>query len=199
MNIFLAIVNLLLLGIAVYIFFFRKKKDEKGPLSDMEGMDLLEFQQNLKALIEELNVVANTNIISMEEKKKQVEETIKLADARINEIKYLLERNKLKKQGEHKEAISDMSKPEDQRAVETPAEVKPDIKKDEIKEKPAPSRLIATGLEDNEENAAENKPAGREKYQHINSLLKNGLSVDEIAKVTGLTRGEIELIRNIKL
>jgi DNA-binding NarL/FixJ family response regulator len=42
------------------------------------------------------------------------------------------------------------------------------------------------------------KQTGRDRYQHINSLINNGLSVDEIAKVTGLSRGEIELIRNLK-
>ena len=59
---------------------------------------------------------------------------------------------------------------------------------------------MQTGMEETSELAAlpdVQKPV-KDKYQHISILIKNGLSVEEIAKVTGFTRGEIELVRNIK-
>jgi hypothetical protein len=192
----LTLLNLALIGCVVFILFFRKNPQENKLLSDLEGIDLLEFQQNLKSLIDELNVVANTNILGMEDKKKQVEEIIKSADARINEMKYLIERNQLRRQAEYKEAISEVQE-EPAKHHEIIAE--PSNSNGREKETVFVSKLVATGLEELEEDPRpEHKAAGRDKYQHINSLIKNGLSVDEIAKVTGLTRGEIELVRNIK-
>ncbi len=198
MFITLVVLNLILIAVVVFLLIKLNKPRESGPMSELEGIDLIEFQQNLKSLIDELSVIANTRIIAMEEVKKSVEQTMKAATERINEMKYLMERNQLRRQAEYKEAIHDT--PSEIPAAEKSDSLEGDNTQD-VKDTPAVSRLVVNGLEDNAEAPVMDKDfkaAGRDKYQHINTLLNNGLSVDEIAKVTGLTRGEIQLIRNIK-
>lgn len=190
----LIILNVILLFMAGYLFYKNRKDTSRSEklFSDLEDMDLIEFQQNLKALIGELSRVAKTNVASMEEKKAETELVIKSADVRISEIKYLLERNQLKRQAEYKEAINS--------PAETKAPVLPFEAPGPVKDVPGMSRMLITGMEDTADAVpAQEAPApAKDKYQHINSLIKNGLSIEEIAKVTGLTRGEIELVRNIK-
>ena len=190
----LIILNVILLFLAAYLFYKNRKDTSRSEklFSDLEDMDLIEFQQNLKALIGELSHVAKTNVASMEEKKAETELVIKSADVRISEIKYLLERNQLKRQAEYKEAINS---PAEQKAQVLPFEAPVPAK-----DVQGMSRMLITGMEDTADSLpAQEAPApAKDKYQHINSLIKNGLSIEEIAKVTGLTRGEIELVRNIK-
>ena len=194
MTIFLVVFNVILICASVYLLYRNRKEIRRSEklFSDLEDIDLIEFQQNLKALIEELNRVARTNIAGMEEKKSETELVIKSADVRISEIKYLLERNQLKRQAEYKGAIN-----------ETPAQPQSGLSSEpeaQAREPQGLSRMIITGMEEtfSEMPAEEAKAPAKDKYQHINGLIKNGLSVEEIAKVTGLTRGEIELVRNIK-
>lgn len=194
MIIALVILNVILLIASGYLLYKNRKDTSRSEklFSDLEDMDLIEFQQNLKALIDELSRVAKTNVASMEEKKAETEIVIKSADVRISEIKYLLERNQLKRQAEYKEAIN---APAEQTQINLPYEEPVNSK-----EAHGMSRMIITGMEDSQDQSpvTEVKAPAKDKYQHINSLIKNGLSVEEIAKVTGLTRGEIELVRNIK-
>ena len=194
MQILLVMLNVVLMAACVYLLYKNRKDLSRSEklFSDLEDIDLIEFQQNLKALIEELNRVARTNIAGMEEKKAETELVIKSADVRISEIKYLIERNQLKRQAEYKGAINEpMPQPAAPQAFDV--ETQP-------KEPQGISRMIITGMEEAAETAplSEAKAPVKDKYQHINSLIRNGLSVEEIAKVTGLTRGEIELVRNIK-
>lgn len=194
MIILLAVLNVFLMCAAAYLLYRNRKEINRSErlFSDLEDIDLIEFQQNLKALIEELNRVARTNIAGMEEKKAETELVIKSADIRISEIKYLLERNQLKRQAEYKGAINETVQ-QDMSGLSLEADA-------EVKVQQGLSRMIITGMEETyrESPSAEVKAPVKDKYQHINSLIKNGLSVEEIAKVTGLTRGEIELVRNIK-
>lgn len=199
MTILLVILNVVLMALTIYLLYKNRRDTSRSDklFSDLEDIDLIEFQQNLKGLIEELNRVAKTNITGMEDKRTETELTIKSADVRINEIKYLMERNQLKRQAEYKGAINEPAeqKPAEHKAVKLSFEEEPGIK-----EPQGISRMIITGMEERFETppAADTKAPVMDKYQHINNLIKNGLSVEEIAKVTGLTRGEIELVRNIK-
>jgi uncharacterized phage infection (PIP) family protein YhgE len=187
-----------MIGLVILLLSLKKSTPQKKSelSSELEGFDLIEFQQNLKNLIEELNSSAQSSIKEMEGKNSQLEETLRSADARINELKYLLERNQLRRQAEYKSAIN-----------EVPAVEPKDDDKDEdlFSFKPAeetflsPKFMLNTADEAREAAAIiESRQSGREKYQHINSLIKSGISIEEIAKTTGLSRGEIELIRNIK-
>lgn len=194
MEILLVILNLLLLGLAGFLFYKNRKEvgHSEKMFSDLEDMDLIEFQQNLKALIEELNRVTKTSITDMEEKKADVELIIKAADVRISEIKYLMERNKYKRQAEYKDAMTE--------PVADKSSVLPFENIIQSKELQDTQKLFITGMEETAELASlpdVQKPV-KDKYQHISSLIKNGLSIEEIAKVTGFTKGEIELVRNIK-
>jgi hypothetical protein len=194
MIILLVVLNVILLCAAAYLLYKNRKDiSRSGKLfSDLEDIDLIEFQQNLKALIEELNRVARTNVAAMESKKAETELMIKSADVRISEIKYLIERNQLKRQAEYKGEINETIRQESAAITFEQGAAQ--------KEPQGLSRMMITGMEETfpETPAAEAKAPAKDKYQHINGLIKNGLSVEEIAKVTGLTRGEIELVRNIK-
>jgi hypothetical protein len=192
MTTLLVVLNLMLVVAAVYLVYKNRKVTSRSEklFSDLEDLDLIEFQQNLKTLIDELNSVARTSIAGMEEKKAETEQIIKAADVRISEIKYLMERNQLKRQAEYKGAINE---PAGQKLMTLPFE-----ETGGVKEQQGISRMIITGMEETEGTGPEAKAPAKDKYQHINGLIKNGLSVEEIAKVTGLTRGEIELVRNIK-
>jgi hypothetical protein len=194
--ILLTVLNVILIGVVIMLLSIRKAPPQKKSelSSELEGFDLIEFQQNLKNLIEELNSSAQSSIKDMENKKAQLEDTLRSADTRINELKYLLERNQLRRQAEYKSAIN-----------EEPAAGEETKDEDLFSFKPAeetvlqPKFMLNTAEEAREAAAInESKQSGREKYQHINSLIKSGISIEDIAKVTGLSRGEIELIRNIK-
>jgi hypothetical protein len=197
----LIILNIVLM-LGVIILFFTRKHGKKNVFSSLEDIELIEFQQNLKDLIDQLHKVAETKVKEMEIKKKEIEDTIVMSDAKINELKYLIERNQLIRKSEYKAAIAAGPLPEEV--------VFPEFKKKPVEDasrkarQAPPARFVMNEMfSDSAENAGE-QPAetennkGKNKYEHINSLIKNGLSVDEISKVTGLSRGEIELIRNIK-
>jgi hypothetical protein len=195
--ILLTVLNVILIGVVIILLSLKKPQaDKKSALSsELEGFDLIEFQQNLKNLIGELNSSASVSIKDIEVKKNQLEETMKYADARINELKYLLERNQLRRQAEFKAAINEepVHAPEDQDTGDLFAGKS-------AEERVLTPKFMLNTAEETIEAAAisQAKQTGRDKYQHINSLIKNGISIEEIAKVTGLSRGEIELIRNLK-
>jgi|GEM_PF-1471545 uncharacterized membrane protein len=195
--IFLTILNVTLIGVVLLVLSFKKNQPAaKSDLSsELEGFDLIEFQQNLKNLIEELNSSASSSIKNMEASRARLDELLKAADVKTNELKYLLERNQLRRQAEYKSAINDKleNTPEPEQIEE------PLLFKNQEENSLKPKFMINT-IEETVEAAeiSSAKQTGRDRYQHINSLINNGLSVDEIAKVTGLSRGEIELIRNLK-
>jgi hypothetical protein len=198
MTIILIILNIALLAAVVILLINNRKLSVKSGkmFSDLEDIDLIEFQQNLKALIEELNKVAGTSIKNMEDKKVETEFAVKTADLRINEIKYLVERNQLQRQAEYKEVINEP-------VIKYEKSVVSDTTEEANDDKDKTSKVIFTGMEEPDDTQtpsvkADLKIPAQDKYQHINALIKNGLSIQEIAKVTGLTRGEIELVRNIK-
>ncbi len=195
--IFLTILNVTLIGVVLLVLSFKKNQPAaKSDLSsELEGFDLIEFQQNLKNLIEELNSSASSSIKNMEASRARLDELLKAADVKTNELKYLLERNQLRRQAEYKSAINDKleNTPEPEQIEE------PLLFKNQEENSLKPKFMINT-IEETVEAAeiSSAKQTGSDRYQHINSLINNGLSVDEIAKVTGLSRGEIELIRNLK-
>jgi uncharacterized membrane protein len=195
--IFLTILNVMLIGVVLLVLSIKKNHPAaKSELSsELEGFDLIEFQQNLKNLIEELNASATSSIKNMEVSRERLEELLKDADAKTNELKYLLERNHLRRQAEYKSAINEKH----EKTFEPEQTEEPLLFKTREENAPRPKFMINT-VEETVEAAeiSSAKQAGRDRYQHINSLITNGLTVDEIAKVTGLSRGEIELIRNLK-
>jgi hypothetical protein len=196
MTIFLIVANLLLIAAVIYLAL-KQAKGAGSVFSSLEDIELIEFQQNLKELINELHKVSENEIAQLDARKKEICEAMAAADTKIKELRYLIDRNQLIRKSEYKSAISQGPvNPEEVLFSEIRKPAEP-VKKP----KPQPAKFIindapAENIEISEERPEENK--GRTKYEHINSLIKNGLAVEEIAKVTGLSRGEIELIKNIK-
>ncbi|HRU40197.1 MAG TPA: hypothetical protein P5511_09985, partial [Candidatus Goldiibacteriota bacterium] len=156
---------------------------------------------NLRELIERLHKVSEGEIREMEEKKKQIEEAVAAADTKIRELRYLIERNQLARKAEYKTAIS---------IPPVQEELIPGIIK-KTGQADAPAKQISTGkfsIIDSQqlkhhdsaetENSEKANMTPKNRFDHIKMLVKNGMAIEDIAKVTGLSRGEIELIRNLK-
>lgn len=189
----------IILVIITIVLLFLKSRPHNTVFSNLEDIELIEFQQNLKELIEQLHKVSENEIKDMETKKKEMEDTMASAEIKIKELRYLIDRNQLIRKAEYKSAIAagPVSHPElmfveakNNQSVE-PAK----------KQKTMSSNFIMDEHTMEEKDTSRQVPEenrGRNKYEHINSLIKNGLAIEEISKVTGLSRGEIELIKNIR-
>ena len=165
--------------------------------SNIENIDLIEFQKGLKELIEELKKISDTSIKNFEVKKKEIDENIILIDSKIKELKYLIERNQIVRQTEYKKEINKIEiKQEKDDNIEFKNKLlnkKIDSKDmQNIKNKENNIKIL---IEDNKKDGLDNQSL---KYSQIYNLIKNGVSVEEISKITGMTKGEIELIKNIK-
>lgn len=198
MAIFLIVSNVILMA-AVIVLIFIRKKPGNTVFSSLEDIELIEFQQNLKDLINQLHKVSENEISDMQSKKKEMEETIASAETRIKELKYLVDRNQLIRKSEYKSAIAaGPGQYEDLLFMEVKKPQPADLVK---KNKSAPVKF---GLNETHPSETDSETVKQEdgrpknKYEHINTLIKNGLAIEEIAKVTGLSRGEIELIKNLK-
>lgn len=188
----------IILVILVVVLLFVKNKPGNTVFSSLEDIELIEFQQNLKGLIEQLHKMSENEIKDMETKKKEVEDAVASAEAKIKELKYLIDRNQLIRKSEYKSEIS--AGPLQAENLLFAEMKKPQVQAEPARKKAVPAKFVINDLQEETKTAAaatdENKV--KNKYDHINSLIKNGLAVEEIAKVTGLSRGEIELIKNIK-
>jgi len=198
MTIFLVVANLSLVVTVIFLLFTGKKPGNTA-FSSLEDIELIEFQQNLKELIEQLHTVSENEINDMSQKKKEMEETIAAAEAKIKELRYLVDRNQLIRKSEYKSAIAAGPLPHEE--VLFMEIKKPPMTEAVKKNKPMPARFFindspADNGGESEGQQEESRP--KNKYEHINTLIGNGMAIEEIAKVTGLSRGEIELIRNIK-
>ena len=200
----LIILNIVLI-LAVIVILSSGRRAKNNVFSSLEDIELIEFQQNLKDLIDQLHKVAETKVKEMEIKKKEIEDALAMSDARINELKYLIERNQLIRKSEYKAAIAAGPRPEEIIFPELREKPAGDASRKARPAAPAQTaRFMMNELPDERIEDGAIKHMGpddfpvKNKYEHINSLIKNGLSIDEISKVTGLSRGEIELIRNIK-
>ena len=180
MNIILVIINIFLIIIILFLIFKKDKKENHIVNDDMKGIELLEFQQNLKSMIEEFRNFSNEIIKKIEEKNETLNKLIREADIKISEIKYLIERINLLKKSENKLNTTV--------ELQKEAGFKKEIKKHE---KNSSSKFIINDKET--DNIIEN-----DKYNNIKNLLERGLSISEISRITGLSKGEIELIRNLK-
>jgi hypothetical protein len=198
MTTFLILANIVLV-ITVVVLLFIGKKSGNTVFSSLEDIELIEFQQNLKELIEQLHKVSENEINDMSAKKKEMEETIASAEAKIKELRYLVDRNQLIRKSEYKSAIAAGPLQHEDllfMEIKKPVQAEPAKKHKYMPAKFEMNEAPADEGEIEEQQKEENRP--KNKYEHINTLIRNGLAIEEIAKVTGLSRGEIELIKNIK-
>jgi hypothetical protein len=198
MLVILIILNIILLIITLY-FIISGYLKKNNILDTFENTELLEFQKNLKDLIDELNKTINDKINDLSIRKKEIDSSIVLIDSKIKELKYLTERNQIIKQSEYKKEI----------AYEKPVTIKENnannikeklltpkhIRKDGKFEKEQEYNKIKIVIDENKKNEIDDLNL---KYSQIHNLINNGISIEEISKTTGLTKGEIELIKNIK-
>lgn len=195
MNTLLVVMNVLLLALVVYLFFIKNRGARTGTAVD--DMELIEFQQNLKELINELNSTADTKIKEMESKKNESIETVKLLDQKIKELKYLIERNQLMRTSDYRVEVA--LKNQDPRPVNEEPEIPGIVAPAQPAKQPKPPKKTNAKFVMKEPAfEPEKTPKTQDKYSHISALLASGMSVAEISKITGLPKGEIELIRNIK-
>ncbi len=198
MIVILIILNIVLLLIILY-FIISWNLNRINTSTDFGNTELMEFQKNLKELIEELNKTVDNKINDLSIKKKEIDNGIILIDSKIKELKYLTERNQIIKQSGYKNEIT-LEKPviikenNANNIKEKTINQKP-LKKDGKFEKDADNNRIKIVIEENRNNEIDDLNL---KYLQIHNLLKNGMSIEEISKITGLTKGEIELIKNIK-
>ena len=196
MLIALIIINIVLIAVTILLLVSKPRGGGFDAREDaMRDIELLEFQQNMKELIADLNKVAENGANSMEIRKKELERVIQQADARVKELKYLIDRNKVIRDTEYKseiamgpgESAAPQAAPQAAPVPAPKAAAKP-------KEEENGAKFVIAGQD--AENPSKNKP--KDKYSNIQGLLSQGMSIDEISKVTGLSKGEIELIKNLK-
>jgi hypothetical protein len=183
MNIFLIVINIFLIVFVVILLPFLKNNKgntKNNPDDNMNGIELLEFQQNLKEMIEDFKNFSDDILKKIDDKEKELNKILNEADIKIKEIKYLIERVNLLREAEYK------------------VELKKDVPIDEKNKKPTTEKVkkpISKFVIDEKSNEDIKVP---DKYEKIKNLLQSGMSIAEIAKITGLSKGEIELVKNLK-
>lgn len=200
MFVILIILNVILIIFLLFLIISRNR-NKNILFSNMEEIDLIEFQRGLKELIDELNKITNTGINDWVAKKKEIDDSIMLIDSKINELKYLVERNQIIRHLEYKKEIpygkTEFSDEINNTKIIKDKSIEQKFDKKNIVEthKKTDKNILKILIDENKTEKLDNINL---KYSHIHNLLKNGISVEEISKITGLTKGEIELIKNIK-
>lgn len=191
MTIALIILNIILMSAVVFILF-KKPKAKSGVMSELEDIELIEFQHNMRQLVEEMEKTADSGVASMNSAKLELEKKLKESETVIKEIKYLMERNRLQRTAEYKTEITSPQEP----TVQIPAlqEFKPHAEPVVIPRQPAVFEI----KEEPKSPKIALKTTVKDKYDRVGKLLDNGMAVQEIASVTGMSFGEIELIKNLK-
>jgi len=193
MLIVLIILNFILILTVIIVLYTKNNIKGTTIFTRMEDFELLEFQDNLKSLIEELNKVTSTSVKEMENKKAEIDKLFIEIDSKIKELKYMIERVNLLKKPIIRQ---DFQKKEEnllnieQKKVNYKTEVKNENLIDTNINKT--SKFV---IDENSSLLNQNKL----KYENIKKLLLQGMPINEIAKLSNLTIGEIELIKNLKI
>jgi hypothetical protein len=195
MMILLVIINLILIG--ALIFILARKRTQGGAFQDLEDVELIEFQQNIKQLIDEIKLAAENGVSSIDVKKSEMEKVLHESEKAVKELKYLIDRNKIIRTAEYKTEISTsrLNRENNVQALppETIVAVKQPAEAAETPEKHTAAKFLL-----NDDIVGGTVPHEQGRYERVNNLIKNGMSIEEISTVTGMSRGEIELIRNLK-
>ena len=186
----LIILNIFLIA-AVIFMLLKKPKEKSGVLSELEDIELIEFQHNMRQLVEEMEKSASVGVASINSAKAELDKKLKESETVIKELKYLLERNRLQRTAEYKTEISSVQEPAAAAAVQ---EAKPQAEPLIISRQPAVFEI----KEEPKNPKQAVKASVKDKYDRVGKLLDNGMAVQEIASVTGMSFGEIELIKNLK-
>ena len=191
MMIFLVVINIILIA-AVVLLLAKQGRSKTYSFTELEDVELLEFQENLKKLIEQMKITAEKGAADMKASEKELKSGINEAEKAAKELKYLIERSRYIR--------SSNRRPEN--------EILKDTEETEIKQKKKPAgdfgdfetpakKTARFEMNDGDEAGAE-KDDGSDKFGRVSRLLDRGLGVDEIVSVTGLARSEVMLIKNLK-
>lgn len=196
----LIIINIIL--IAFLLFLIVSKNRNKNILfSNIENIELIEFQRGLKELIDELNKITNSGIKEFDAKKKEIDSNIILIDTKIKELKYLIERNQIIRQSEYKKEIAygktELKKETNDSNTTKDKLIKQNLNKKNIfdSSKKIDKNVLKILIDENKTDKPDDIHL---KYSQIHNLINNGMPIEQISKITGLTKGEIQLIINIK-
>jgi len=182
----LVILNVALIIAVIVILGSRKERREKNTAAELEELNLIEFQQNLKDLIEQLKAAGDLSVEKTALAKEKLETILSDAEKAAKELRYLIDRTRMMREAEYK---TEMGKP----AREIPK------KNTKIESEPAREKQPETKFEMPEISEPVNTMArDGSKSEWVQGLLKNGISPEEISVITGISRGEIELIKNLK-
>ncbi|MFP4465929.1 MAG: hypothetical protein ACLFP1_02655 [Candidatus Goldiibacteriota bacterium] len=197
MIIFLTVINIILIA-AVIVLFFRIGKSGGHAFSDLEDVELLEFQENLKKLIDRMKETAEKGTADMRRGSIELEARIKEAEKNAKELKYLIERSRHIKSVERKKekAPADPAEKEETDSFDLrrrSAGDRPGVKSAEPEKEPKKTAKFEMDEEERNGDAG-----GQDKFTRVSRLLDRGLGVDEIVSVTGYTRSEVALIKNLK-
>jgi hypothetical protein len=194
MMIILVILNLILIG--ALIFLLVRKHPQGGAFQDIEDVELIEFQQNIKQLIEEIKLAAENGVSRIDTKKSEMEKVLRESEKALKELKYMIDRNKIIRTAEYKTEISSARSNRESAVQPSPVEIsgaaKPVLEPAETPVKRPPAKFLLN------DEVGGTVPHEQGRYERVNNLITNGMSVEEISTVTGMSRGEIELIRNLK-
>lgn len=188
--------NIALIILVIILLVVRPSKKSSGQ-NALEDLELIEFQQNMHNLIDELNKVSESKLREMDLKMTEMNAVIKAVEAKIRELKYIIERNKYMREADLKTEIASPVpaaefRPGAAQGIQGKNTVQPAV----LGVVPAgPAKFT---INENDETPPEAASSGETRNDYVARLIDSGMALDEISKITGINRGEIELIRNIK-
>lgn len=174
------IISFILAGYIIWIHGIKPK------ITNVESSDFDKFRNEVSKLITEFNRVANVNINILEDKIEDLKNVIRLADdkiikinSKLTDLEILANRNKepvateVKKEKVEIPEVPTMQIKEKVETPKVPAQIK--------KIKPLPKKATV-----------------EEKREKIKELVDTGFSVEEIAKAVNMSKGEVQLVLELK-
>jgi len=172
------IVAVLVLGLGlvqVWTVWFLKREIQRLEFrlnESLDDEDLVEFQDRLKALLKQAKETADGLVSSADQRRETLEKSLEKA-----------------KQAEKSLALRILAQTAGAASGKVKLEPKPPVK---TPTRSAPEPPAKTGAK------AVPKPMPKARYFKIYDLADRGLSLEQIAKRSGLLSGEVELILNLR-
>ncbi len=181
--------------ILVLILLIVKASNKNGGQNSLEDLELIEFQQNMHNLIDELNKVSESKLREMDLKMAEMNAVVKAVESKIRELKYIIERNRYMREADFK---TEMSLPVSAASAGPDAAHTPQEKNVQQPQADAAAGTAKFTINESFEAPSDSGSSGESRNDYVARLIDSGMAADEISKITGINRGEVELIKNIK-
>ena len=191
------IVAVLVLGLGlvqVWTVWFLKREVQRLEFrlnESLDDEDLVEFQDRLKALLKQAKDTADRLVSSADQRRETLEKSLEKAKQAEKSLA-------LRIVAQTASAASNKVKAEPKAQAKTPPRSVPEPPA-KAGAKAAPKPLPETGRDEKARRSYLVRPQAPEsRYQKIYDLADQGLSLEQIAKHSGILSGEVDLILNLR-